>query len=363
MIAEKINNSHAGVRVLVAPLDWGLGHATRCIPIIHTLLQHNVDVVLAASGVTKILLQKEFPQLAIFNIPSYKIKYSAKKNFFLWSIFRQLPHILRTIREEHLWLKDFVERENINGVIADNRPGLYCKGISSVYITHQLQIQTHSQLLGFVRRLHYRFINKFDYCWVPDVAGENNMAGHLSHPVHLPIIPVQYIGLLSRFQKKKLERKYDLLLLLSGPEPQRTMLENLLLASIDKDSNFILVRGLPNGRVPTSLPAEIYFDHLESNELSELIQQCEMVIARAGYSTIMDLLTLQQKALLIPTPGQTEQKYLGQYLSGRKIFGCIEQSQIAGANLSRHLSMVPEVPAIQFPSHEKVILDWLNDLR
>ncbi|MEO6583105.1 MAG: glycosyltransferase [Ferruginibacter sp.] len=363
MIAEKINKSPERVRILVAPLDWGLGHATRCIPIITILLQHNADVVLAASGSAEILLQEAFPQLTFFSIPAYKIKYSTKKKYFFWSLVKQLPHIIYTIYAEHRWLKTLVKTENISAVISDNRPGLFCRNTVTVYITHQLQIQTKKSWLSIARWLHYYFINRFDSCWVPDVAGDNNLAGALSHPTSLPVVPLKYIGYLSRFQKKNVTKKYDLLLLLSGPEPQRTILENLLLSSINKDCNYVIVRGLPQ-HLGSILPAvKNAFNYLGGAALNELIQQSEVVVGRAGYSTVMDMVALQQKALLIPTPGQTEQEYLGLYLSGNGIFATMEQGKLSAANLASVLENVPTVPTGLFSFQEQIIIDWLQALK
>jgi predicted glycosyltransferase len=61
------------------------------------------------------------------------------------------------------------------------------------------------------------------------------------------------------------------------------------------------------------------FNHLPADELRQEIERAEWVISRCGYSTIMDLVALQKKALLIPTPAQTEQEYLAAYLHRKHI--------------------------------------------
>ena len=198
------NNDSPGSkhRILVAPLDWGLGHATRCIPLIHLLLHFGNEVVIAASGKTALLLENEFPGIKVLPLPGYNITYSKRPLFFTWKLLFQIPRIRKVIKAEHALLKKWVEEENIDAVISDNRPGLFHEKIPSVYITHQLYVETGilwiSRLIG---RIHRRMINLFDECWVPDVKEGNGWAGKLSHPDKLPNVPVHYLGILSRFEK------------------------------------------------------------------------------------------------------------------------------------------------------------------
>jgi uncharacterized protein (TIGR00661 family) len=323
MNGEKINNPSEGLRILVAPLDWGLGHATRCIPIIYALINTGASVFLAGENATEAILKKEFPQLPFLALKGYKIKYSRRKRDFLFKLLSQIPSILRTIKYEQRWLQKMVDIYKIDAVISDNRFGLYHKTIPAVYMTHQLYIETGINWLNKkAQQIHYQYINRFSQCWVPDVDGNNNLAGKLSHPEKLPEIPIKYLGVLSRFKKQQLDRKTDLLVILSGPEPQRSIFENMILQQLKKiNGSLVLVRGLPLETKNLILEENIIsFNHLPSKELSMHIQQSTMVVARAGYSTIMDLAILQQKALLVPTPGQAEQEYLADYLKMEKLF-------------------------------------------
>ena len=310
--------------VLVAPLDWGLGHATRCIPIIQELLHQNFTVLLAADGNSAHLFGKEFPSLTILSLKGYQISYSKTQVFFKVKLFGQIPKILKAIKQEHTWLKQIIKEYAIDIVISDNRYGLYNSRIKSIFITHQLAIETENAFTNWlVQKLNYRQINKFDECWIPDEEAPFDFAGKLSHPKEMPVVPTKYIGILSRFKKETAEKNIDLLVLISGPEPQRTALENLMLLQMTKFFlKMVLVRGLPgasNKIINTNKDLQI-FDHLPATELNKLIQSSKIVIARSGYSTIMDLNALQQKAILIPTPGQTEQEYLAEYLAEKKIF-------------------------------------------
>ncbi len=326
-------------RILVAPLDWGLGHATRCIPIIRELLTQDCDPWLAGDKTQEELFKAEFPQLPFLDLPGYGIRYAKTAFGLFWKMLQQGPKIRRAIRQEHDWLKKNTENHRFDGVISDNRYGLYHLEIPSVFITHQLTIKSP---LGkwtekILQKRNYGYINRFTECWIPDMAGENNLAGELSHPIKKPAVPVNYIGPLSRLRiVSEISSsqptgggggKGHLLLLLSGPEPQRTLLENIFVNEISHyNGSATIVRGLPGSMslIPSTNMLRFY-NHLPAEQLGKEIQQAEFVIGRCGYSTVMDLVKLNKKSILIPTPGQTEQEYLSNYLLQKKIAFCMPQ--------------------------------------
>ena len=255
MKLENINTANSNARVLVAPLDWGLGHATRCIPIIYELLRFGFEVQIAAEGKTKKLLENEFPGLVFLPLKGYKVRYSKNKSLLFFSLFIQLPKLLWRIYYEHKWLKKIVKESDICMVISDNRLGMYSSTIPCIYITHQLKIKTRSQFTDqLVQKIHYFFINKYSACWVPDNKTENNLAGDLSHPEYLPKTQVKYLGPLSRLEKDTSDKKYDYLVLISGPEPQRTIFEDLMLEELKKVSGKIIQIGRASCRERVSSP-------------------------------------------------------------------------------------------------------------
>lgn len=316
-------------RVLIAPLDWGLGHATRCIPIIFKLLQENCEVIIAAEGGGMVLLQKEFPGVNFVELKGYRMSYSRNKALMPLQMLLQFPKLIYRIYAENRWLKKIVGSYKIDAVISDNRMGLYHNKIPCIYITHQLKLKTGNAYTEIMaQKIHYHFINKYTACWVPDIETSINLAGQLSHPPLLPLVPVKYIGPLSRFEKTEAVYKYELCIILSGPEPQRTVFEKMLLKNLDKiPGPVFLLRGLPlnTNYIDAVNNAEIK-GHLTARELNLVILQSKMVISRSGYSTVMDMVKLQKKAILVPTPGQTEQEYLANYLGGKKLFYCIPQA-------------------------------------
>lgn len=319
-------------RILVAPLDWGLGHATRCIPIIRQLLHHQCEVWLAGEGRQEVLLRTEFPDLTFLPLKGYNVEYGKSRWDLLGKMALQVPRLLQTIDEEHRWLEEVQEYYRFDAVISDNRYGLSHEDVHSVFITHQLRIKTPFGGLGegILQKLNNEFIDQFSECWVPDVAEEPNLSGDLSHSGQKPSVPLHYIGPLSRFTPAaESTTGRHLLVLLSGPEPQRTILEELVLGQLTEYKEpVVVVRGLPGAANTPEVPAHIrVFNHLPAADLQQVIEDAHLVIARCGYSTVMDLMTLQKRSILIPTPGQTEQEYLAEHLMLHALAFCIPQSR------------------------------------
>jgi uncharacterized protein (TIGR00661 family) len=314
-------------RVLVAPLDWGLGHATRCIPIIEELQKRNCEVFIASSGSALALLRKEFPDATFFALPSYRIKYP-RKGSFVFSIGLQIPKIWRAIAREHKRIQKLVHEHDIDLIFSDNRYGCWVTGIQSVFISHQLNIQLMSGWKIFkpiINLLHNNAVRKFNRCWIPDDP-KLKLTGNLSKPGNLSVTSV---GILSRFKKRESTIKYDLAIVLSGPEPQRSLFEEIIFKQItNQNLTMAVVRGVieAEGNFKQENNVTI-FNFLSSAKLEEIINQSKLIIARSGYSTIMDLARLGKRAIFIPTPGQTEQEYLGRKLMKDKIALCVKQHE------------------------------------
>ncbi len=176
---------------MIAPLDWGLGHATRCVPLIQKFLSVGFKVIIAAEGDQKILLQSMFPHIELVEIKGYRIKYGSTKLKTILKIFFQIPKILIAINSEKKWLARFVAEKHLDAIVSDNRFGLHHKSLISVFITHQLGIKTSLGKFAdkIAQLINYQFINRFDYCWVPDSASDVHLAGALSHP---PVKPATH---------------------------------------------------------------------------------------------------------------------------------------------------------------------------
>ena len=309
--------------MLVAPLNWGLGHATRCIPIIEALLINNAEVILASDGLAYQLLQKEFPKLPIFQLPSYNVSY--RYSSMVRNMLPQLPKIWFAIRRENKVVEQIVRDENIDIIISDNRYGCYHSDTVNIFLTHQVFIKSGSALGDFIiRHINHRLIKRFEYLWIPDFSESPGLAGELSHG-RIQMIH-QYIGPLSRLTPGESINRYDIVVVLSGPEPQRTKLERAIIKQAEKiDRQFLIVQGLTDREQENRQGNIKKIAYLNAEQLNDVLTACRVIISRSGYSTIMDLLKLQKSAILIPTPGQTEQEYLATCLHEQRI--CYSQKQ------------------------------------
>lgn len=323
-------------RILICPLDWGLGHASRDIPVIKSLLRNNFEVIIAADNLALELLRQEFPELSFLQFPSYRISYP-RNSMMVLTMLVSLPKIISGIRKEHIELRSIVKKHHIDIVISDNRFGLWNKSVFTIFITHQIMVK----MPGWLKFLEYpayrinRFIiHKYNRCWIPDNETPPFLAGDLPRKFRLPRNSV-FAGLLSRFadqvsKDSSTEKKYDILVILSGPEPQRTIFEYILTVQIKQTGyRAIIIQGMPgtgSGNI-TEFKNISFASHLPAAQLENLISASDVIISRPGYTTIMDLIRLKKNAILVPTPGQTEQEYLAAYYNAAGIFYCVSQNE------------------------------------
>jgi uncharacterized protein (TIGR00661 family) len=324
-------------RILVAPLNWGIGHACRCIPIINSLLKQGFDVVIASDNEALILLQKEFPSLEYAELPSYNVTYSESRKTFKTHLLKQLPKIRNVIKAEHKATQQIITDFKIDGIISDNRLGVYSKTIHSVFITHQLKVLS-GKTTWLSTFFHHHFIKKFNECWIPDFKKSPNLSGILSHSSSVKVKkPIRFIGALSRFKLKKIASEYDIMVLLSGPEPQRTLLEEKLLVALKNQTKSVL---FIQGKIETQQKTErskniTTINFLTSKELEIALNVSDLIICRSGYTSIMDLAKLEKNAFFIPTPGQSEQEYLAKHMEIQNIAPFCNQNDFTIEQLNK----------------------------
>lgn len=332
--------------ILVAPLNWGLGHATRCIPIINNLIKEGFNVILASDGSALALLKKEFPALLALELPSYNIEYAKKASNFKWKIIKNSPKTIKAIIKEKKILKKWIAEYNLNGVISDNRLGMYSKKIPSVFITHQLTVLS-GKTTWISSKIHQGVIKKFNECWVPDTEKSPNLSGKLGH---LPKTKLKliYIGVLSRLQKVNLPIVYKLMVLLSGPEPQRSMLEEKLKEELENyPEKVVFIKGKVEAEQRTWNDKNItYYNFMQTAQLEKTFNESELIICRSGYTTLLDLTKLQKKAFFIPTPGQFEQEYLAKKLKRQGLIPMAKQDNFKLENL-QEVSLYAGLPKIE----------------
>ena len=368
----KIEFLAAAKNILICPLDWGLGHATRCVPIIRLLQESGQQVIVAADRAPLEFLNSAFPKLQFVRFPGFKPKYSSANQQVL-SMMMALPTALRSFAEDHQTLDHLIDTYQIDGLISDNRFGAWSKKVPSVFITHQLHIQLPSYgkyLRFFVDQINANYIQKFDQCWVPDIADGKGLSGDLSTNPYTKT-NTRYIGPLSRFEQQtsspKSSKPIDLLIMLSGPEPQRSLLETKILQQIQQlktPTQIVLLRGLPGETQELQFKhagLNIY-NHADDAKIIELVQSSKKLLARSGYSTIMDLTRFQIPAFVIPTPGQTEQIYLAESLAKKKWLSVLEQNTFS-INSIIHDSFDALIPSFNNDSLlRQTIHDWLESI-
>jgi predicted glycosyltransferase len=313
--------------ILVAPLNWGLGHATRSVNLITRLQKRypDAELILASDGAARDWLSSRFPDLQVLKLPSYRITYP-KGKALIARMALSARRILAAILHEHREIRKLVKEYNIDLIISDNRFGCRHKRVHSVIVTHQIQIASSGSMLsraaiGVVNGINRWLLKRFDQCWVPDFREPPGLAGTLSHPLNAPA-HCTYIGPLSRFSGfrppgTKAEGA-DLVCIVSGPDPQRTIFLELLLGQLSRlNHSAIVFAGLPGDNTPRKpWPHITVIPDPDDAMVYNAIKTAKLVISRPGYSTIMDLWAIGNvNAAFVPTPGQTEQEYLAHHLA------------------------------------------------
>lgn len=319
------------MKVLVTPLDWGLGHATRCVPIIKEFLLQGHQVVVATSGGALRLLQIEFPRLEFFELPSYQPEYTTSSNL-VPKLIGQGAKFMKAMEQEHRLTKEIVAARSIQTVVSDHRYGCYSSQTENIFVAHQINFQFQGFWkigANLFNRWHHRKLSLFHQVWIPDLPG-SLLSGHLSRS-HFP--NCKYIGLLSRFSKPTLrEILYDLMVVVSGPEPQRCLFERLMKTEVSKTNlKVIMVKGQPGLKQHGESHHRITgVDHLPTEELQQAIEHSKFIVCRSGYSSLMDLARLRRaNVLLVPTPGQPEQLYLAQMLTEQRWVHSVSQDRLS----------------------------------
>lgn len=344
-------NTNVSRNILVAPLNWGLGHATRCFPIIQQLEVHGFTPIIASDGMALELLQREFAHLIFFELPGYGITYPENGRNFRFKMLQALPKVIRAISAEKKMVEHLHLTYNFDGVISDNRFGVLLKDVPSIYVTHQIRVSSGSTtfLSSF---FHQKIIQKFTECWIPDFENAPNLSFALGHQHNS--LKKKYIGPLSRFTKDVNQTfTWEIIVVLSGPEPQRSLLQQLLFESLQEyDGRVLMVFGKieVDQNIQQHRNVTIY-NYMTSGELENAIQQSRLVICRSGYTSVMDLWTLQKQCFFIPTPGQFEQEYLAEMYQKNGIAPFCKQADFTLEQLKR----VDDFSGFQKRVHQ---VDW-----
>lgn len=320
-------------KILISPLNWGFGHAGRMIPVALALKRMGHDIVVGIDDTLVPAMKIELPGIPVIAIKGVRVRYSRFIPQYA-AVLLQTPKILASAIREHTSLRRVIAEVNPDIIISDNRFGFFNKSAFCVYITHMLRIP-FPKPFRFLEPagvlFHRLIIRRYSMCLVPDMPGETNLSGKLSHNVSNTVSPL-FMGILSRFSTEEdspispeIKKPYTCLIL-SGPEPQRTILFRKAAEAAVKNRKRLVVLSV------TPLKSELNENNLitikvnqPSAVLRHYITNCERVICRSGYTALMELISLRKGAIIVPTPGQTEQEYLGDYMHGRFGFVTVRQ--------------------------------------
>lgn len=335
--------------ILFSPLDWGLGHTTRLSVLIKSFSKNpDFSIHIACNKTQRAILFPIVPDAHFIDFRGYNVQYSHKGFLFPLILLVQIPRLLTNIIKEHLRLKKLVSLYDINMVVSDNRLGFFHKRCFNVYMTHQLRIKAPWVWMEDVlQKLHYFFIHQFQLLLIPDLEGTVNLAGELSHPSMFPKIPYLFTGLLSRFELSAQSVLYDYCIILSGPEPQRTILETILYTlSVNTKSRIMFFRGNGSNKPPLPYHPNVKVVELGNfKEIEMAVCQSVTIISRSGYTTLMEILPMKKKLIVVPTPGQTEQLYLAERVEmmgwGKSILQNELEKEIFSLNDIKFLPIYP----------------------
>lgn len=323
------------MRIIYGICSWGLGHATRSLPIIRKLIEEGNHITIISHGHSLRFLQKELgdDRIRYFDVKDYPIPIAETKGAFVAKTMLYWPKFMSRMHRGLRFVTKLLEKERIDVIISDGRYDIYSRRVPSFLINHQVRILNpfHMKIFEFGSEIYNLFFlkDRFVKFLVPDYE-KDDLSGKLSH--NLKLIrknKLAYIGVLSDFKKKSFKKDIDYLISLTGPEPQRSILEKILLSQVEElDGKIAVTLGRPDKSLAEKKGNMEIYSIVDKKKREELLNRAKMIISRSGYSTIMDLAVVKTKALLIPTPGQVEQEYLARYHMKRGNFYYVEQDRI-----------------------------------
>lgn len=340
--------------IIYSICSWGLGHATRSLPVIRQLIKDNHHLTIISHGRSLQLLQNELNDAVDYKeIPDYPMLVSKNTQQFIAKSMVYWPLFIKRMEEGLQQLGKLLKQIPCDRIISDGRYDMYSKHIPSFFISHQIRIMNPLRLHLFERgseTFNQFFFKRFQDIIIPDYK-ENNLSGDLSHNLQkIDENQLHYVGMLSDFERKPLNKDIDYFISLSGPEPQRSILEEKIRSQIqDLSGNIIMSLGKTEETTSSSDDDIKTYPYLPKEKRENLLNRSKLVISRSGYSTIMDLAVIGTKAFMIPTPGQIEQEYLAQHLKQTSICHSTTQNKL---NLSNDISIAKKTKG--FPGEGNV---------
>ena len=353
------------LKILFAVASWGLGHATRDLPLINRLLDCGHDVTVVSSERALNLLKLELGRRCTFlEWPDIPLTLSKTAPLFYAKFTISLPLAFRAIVAERRALEALLDDRPVDRIISDSRFGIRSRRVASFQLSHGLRFiapgRTRAAEL-LMEYVYHRCFGRTSSFAVPD-SELDGLSGDLSHDLRfVKRDRISYIGILSGVRCRPAEPDIDCYVSISGREPQRKILEDIVLQQVyDVPGRVIVSLGKPEeaGRIWRHGRSEIH-SFVNRVEQEELMNRARMIVSRSGYTTMMELAELGKNALLIPTPGQTEQEYLADYHLQKGTYYSTTQDRL---DLPRDLARAAKYPGYHPPHRTETSIDRFMEL-
>lgn len=321
------------MEIIYGVCSWGLGHATRSLPVLRRLLSENNNITVISNGRSLEVLKKELgEQITYVDIPDYPMLLSENTRQFLAKSMVYWPVFIKRIEDGLAQLQKILDKKHYDCIISDARYDMYSKKIPSFFISHQMRIMNPLQIKMFehaMERFNMFFFKRYAGVMVPDYK-ENNLSGDLSHNLkRIDENTIHYVGVLSDFTRRPMNKNIDYLISISGPEPQRSILEETLASQAETlEGNVVITLGKAENYSIKKKKHLTTYSFVTKELREELLNKAKLVVSRSGYSTLMDVAVVGTKALFIPTPGQIEQEYLSKYHNNLGTFHSVAQDAV-----------------------------------
>jgi len=331
-------------RILFAVHDWGLGHATRSLVLIRALVQRGDAVtILMAESPGLALLRAELGDACEFypyeDIPKPFSRYPA---VFYFRMSCSVPQIWLRFTLEQRLTERLVRERRLDAVVSDSRLGVWSREAPSYCVFHSLRQIIPGrprQLERIVERAQRYALRGYRAILVPDVEGDDALAGDLAHDLDVDWRgKLVYIGPLSELQPNGAAEDIDYFFSISGVEPHHTMLAERVLAALPAlRGRSVVALGRPGSAadVRTVGNATIH-GYLDRRAQGEMLARARVIVGRSGYTTLMEAAGFGKRALFVPTPGQSAQEYLAKFHCERgRVFSTVQSALDIACDLAR----------------------------
>ncbi|MEK6968538.1 MAG: glycosyltransferase [Nanoarchaeota archaeon] len=340
--------------------NYGLGHATRMLPVIMKLIEQGEKVTIVAKGNSLLMLKNELGDASNYELMQYEVplKFS-DKGFSMFETLKAGPSFISLISSQKKWLENFSAKEKIDRVIADGEIGYHLKNKKSFFVNNQLRLLPGSLLGDGTELLTDVFSKGFEKVIVPD--DENGTLGGLltSKTRFYDKKRLAYVGILSSIRKKNVVRNVDYFISISGPGISKEVFTRQVMEQLHLLKGKVVVAlGRPDLKEIASKGNAKIYPYLNRKQQESFLNKAKLVISRSGYTTMMELAEIDKKAFFIPTLNHPEQEYLAKF---QKNSGRFHYSKQDSFNFKEDIDEAKQYPGFKnVPKTKKSVEKFLE---